>query len=374
VFPGMVPSSRSTTGTSAHRYPELDNPANPPYFDGYLNRMNVAILGCGSLGGVMAAGIAGRPDTNLTVIDRDPSIAEAIMTNGLTLRRGKRTRTWGVRLVEKAGNESFDALILATKAGSLVEAARSLNQNLAPEACVITVQNGLVALDLVGVVAAGRLVPGCVLWGASMEAPGEYRITNSGSFIIGSLDAAPPATAVSKAQALLSPIFPVTISPNIRGVLWSKLAITMTFTTLGAITGLSFGQLAARAEIRKVMLRIGRELFAVGRAEGITFEPLGAGLNIERFLSVAGYSRFLKHLLIRIIGYKNRHDESSMLDSMRRGFKTEIDFINGTVVQSAERSGIPVPYNRLAVDLVEQMEQGSLRPALENLAAFRSLD
>jgi 2-dehydropantoate 2-reductase len=336
--------------------------------------MNVAILGCGSLGGVMAAGIAGRPDINLTVIDRDPSIAEAIMTNGLTLRRGKRTRTWGVHLVEKAGNESFDALILATKAGSLVEAARSLKQNLAPEACVITVQNGLVALDLVGVVGAERLVPGCVLWGASMEAPGEYRITNSGSFIIGSLDAAPPATAVSKAQTLLSLIFPVTISPNIRGVLWSKLAITTTFTTLGAITGLSFGQLAARAEIRKVMLRIGRELFAVGRAEGITFEPLGAGLNFERFLPDAGYSRFLKHLLIRIIGYKNRHDESSMLDSMRRGFKTEIDFINGTVVQSAERSGIPVPYNRLAVDLVEQMEQGSLRPALENLAAFRSLD
>jgi 2-dehydropantoate 2-reductase len=322
----------------------------------------------------MAARLAGRPDIDLTLIERDPRIAEAVNSKGLTLRRGKSACTCEVRLVEKVGNESYDALILATKAGSLEEAARSLERNLDPGACVITVQNGLVALDLAEVVGAERLVPGCVLWGASMEAPGEYRITNTGSFIIGSLDAAQPATTVSRAQTLLSHIFPVKISPNIRGVLWSKMAITTTFTTLGAITGLPFGQLAANPEIREVILRIGGELFEVGRGKGVSFEPLSTGLNIENLISDKGYPRFLKHLLIRIIGYKYRHDESSMLDSIRRGFKTEIDFINGTVVQSAERSGIPVPYNRLAVDLIRQMEQGSRRPAVENLAAFRSLD
>jgi len=336
--------------------------------------MKVAILGCGSLGGVMAARIAGRPDIDLTVIDRDPRIVEAINTKGLTLRQGKRAWTYGVRLVEKVENESFDALILATKAGSLVGAAKSLKRNLAPGAGVITVQNGLVALDLLDVVGADHLVPGCVLWGASMEAPGEYRVTNSGSFIIGGLDASQSATAVSKAHTLLSHFFPVTISSDIRGVLWSKLAVTTTFTTLGAITGFSFGRLAANREIRGIMLQIGRELFAVGRAEGITFEPLGSGMNIEGFLSDEGYSRFLKHLRIRIIGHKIRHDESSILQPIRRGSKTEIDFINGRVVQSADRSGIPVPYNRMAVDLIEQMERGSRRPALENLAGFRSLD
>jgi 2-dehydropantoate 2-reductase len=336
--------------------------------------MKVAILGCGSLGGVMAARLAGRPDIDLTVIDSNPHIAAAINTRGLTLRQGKRTWTYGVRLVEKVGSESFAALILATKANSLVGVAKSLKANLAPGACVITVQNGLVALDLLDVVGADRLVPGCVLWGASMEAPGEYRITNSGSFIIGSLASSQPQTAVSKAQALLSRIFPLSISPNIRGVLWSKMAITTTLTTLGAITGLPFGELTASRELRETILRIGGELFEVGRAEGITFEPLSAGLNIGKLISDRGYPLFLRHLLIRIIGYKSRHDASSMLASLRQKSKTEIDFINGRVVQSADRSGISVPYNRLAVDLVEQMERGSRRPALENLAAFRKLD
>ena len=336
--------------------------------------MNVAILGCGSLGGVMAARLAGRPDIELTVIDREPHIAEAIDTKGLTLRQGKKRWTHRVRLVEKLGNERFDALILATKANSLAGAAKSLKPNITPGASVITVQNGLVALELCGVVGAERLVPGCVLWGASMEAPGEYRITNSGSFIIGSLSADRPKAALSRAQSILSQIFPVTISPNIRGVLWSKLGVTTTLTTLGAITGLPFGKLTSSREIREIMLHIGSELFEVGHAEGITFESFGAGMNVERFLSNEGYSRFVKHLLLRIIGYKNRHDESSMLDSMQRGFKTEIDFINGRVVQGAGQSGIPVPYNRLAVELVEQMEQGNRRPALENLAAFGNVD
>jgi 2-dehydropantoate 2-reductase len=336
--------------------------------------MKVAILGCGNLGGVMAARIAGRPDIDLTVIDRDPRLAEAINNRGLILRQGKRSWRPEVRLVETVGNESFDALILATKANSLVEAAKSLKRNLTPGAAVITVQNGLAALDLVDVIGAERLVPGCVLWGASMDAPGEYRITNTGSFIIGSLHACPPETVVSKAKNLLADIFPLSVSPNIRGVLWSKLAVTTTFTTLGAITGFTFGRLAASAVIRKVMLQIGRELFEVGQAEGITFEPLSGALNIEGFLSDAGYPRFIKHLLLRIIGHGIRHDESSMLDSIRRGFKTEIDFINGKVVQSAERFGIPVPYNRAAVDMIEQMERGSLRPAQENLKAFRNLN
>jgi 2-dehydropantoate 2-reductase len=335
--------------------------------------MNVAILGCGSLGGVMAGRLAGRRDIDLTVIDRDPGIAEALNSKGLTLRLGKQAWTHPVRIVDEVEDESFDALILATKAGNLKGAAEALSANLSADACVITVQNGLVALELAEVVGSQRLVPGCVLWGASMEAPGEYRITNAGSFLIGSLDAAVSGNTLERARSLLSHVFPVTISPDIRGVLWSKMAITTTFTTLGAITGLRFGKLAASRRIRGVILQIGRELFDVGRAEGISFQPLGGALNIEHFLSDSGYPLFLKHLLIRIIGFKNRHDASSMLDSLQMGFKTEIDFINGTVVRFADRRGIQVPFNRLAVDLIEQMERGSRQPAIENLSAFEKL-
>jgi len=322
----------------------------------------------------MAARLAEQRDLEVTVIDRDPEISEAVNTRGLTLRDGKKTGLFSVRLVEKAAGGPFDALILATKSNGLVEAVEKLKSNLAEEGVVITIQNGLVALDLVEAIGDRFLIPGCVLWGASMDGPGVYRITNSGPFIIGGLDEQAECPAVGRAKALLSRIFPVTVSQNIRGVLWSKLAITSTFTAMGAITGLSFGKLAASREIRDIMLSIGRELCEVSRAEGIILQPLGGGLNIERLLSDQGYPRFLKHQLMRIIGGRHRNTDSSMLDSIRRGRKTEVEFINGKLVKAADLSGIPVPYNRLVVKLIRELESGSLEPKPENLGAFLGLE
>ena len=334
--------------------------------------MKVAILGCGNLGGVMAGRLADQADLELTVIDRDERIGEAVSSAGLTLRQGGKSWTLSLRLLREADGGPFDALILATKAASLLDAAAALRPRLSPEACVVTVQNGLAALDLVGVVGADRLVPGCVLWGASMDGPGVYRITNSGPFIIGAPSEAKNDSSVSRAEDILSRIFPVRVRGNMRGILWSKLAITSTFTTLGAIAGLPFGRLAADGEIRRIMLRIGAELVEVARSEGVAFQALNPALDTERLFSNRGHPRFLKHLLLRVLGYKIRDDESSMLDSIRRSQKTEIDFINGRLVRSADQRGVPVPYNRLAVELIRRMEAGELEPGRQNLAGFRS--
>jgi 2-dehydropantoate 2-reductase len=336
--------------------------------------MKVAILGCGSLGGVMAARLAGEPDVDLTVIDSDPRIAESIRRGGLILRQGKRTSALPVRLVDEAGAAPWEVMILATKAVGLAETVEKLKGHMTPGACMVTVQNGLVALDLAEIVGNDRLIPGCVLWGASMEAPGVYRITNSGSFIIGGLGGSSSQPAMAAVERVLRRVFPLRVSRNIRGVLWSKLAITASFTALGAITGLPFGKLAVSRAIRGIILKIGRELFEVGRAEGISFEPLGGGMDIERFLSDRGYSPLLKHMLIRLIGYKHRRDESSMLDSIRRGRKTEVRFINERLVLGADRNGIPAPYNRLIVRLIREMERGERRPGLDNLAALHALE
>ncbi len=340
--------------------------------------MEVAILGCGALGGVMAARLAAQPGIRLTVINRNPHIAEAVKTRGLVLAAGRRRRTLPVAIVAQPGRSEgdtpFDALILATKSNGLVEEATKLAPYLSESGFVITTQNGLVALELADALGRERLIPGCVLWGASMQEPGEYRITATGPFIIGSLQAESGQPRLRKAAELLAHIFPVTVSASIKGVLWSKLAITSTFTTMGLLTGLRFGALAASSRIRRLMLAIGGELFAVARAEGVALEPLGGGLNIERLLSERGYPAALKHLLIRIIGFKHRRTESGMLDSLKRSRKTEIDFINGKLVALAEKAAVPVPYNRLAVKLAGEMEEGKRNPRPDNLDAFLEIE
>jgi 2-dehydropantoate 2-reductase len=56
-----------------------------------------------------------------------------------------------------------------------------------------------------------------------------------------------------------------------------------------------------------------------------------------------------------------------MLDSLRRGRPTEIDFLNGLVARTAEQAGLPAPWNRAVCQLVGEMERGLLQPQEPNL-------
>ncbi|MBN1835979.1 MAG: 2-dehydropantoate 2-reductase [Spirochaetales bacterium] len=343
--------------------------------------MRVGILGCGALGGVMAVRLAEVEGIHLEVYNSNPEIARAVEERGLVLLDRGRKTVRRVRLLPAppapgAGDRPLDLVILATKSVGLVEAARGLLPALGEGGVLVTTQNGLVALDLAEALGPERVVAGVVLWGASMDAPGVYRVTAHGPFVIGppgpGLDRA--AAVVDRVAAVLGQVFPVRSSANMPGVLWSKLAITASLTTLGAVTGLSFGELVRRRDSRRLLLGLGSEVLAAARSTGVSLEPLAGGLDMERLLSPSGspgaYPAPLRHLLIRLIGWKHRSTESSMLDSLRRGRRTEIGFINGRVVELCKEAGLPCPLNQLAVELVRELEKGTGMPAVEQLERF----
>jgi 2-dehydropantoate 2-reductase len=333
--------------------------------------MNVAVVGCGSLGGVIAARLAGRRGLELEVLNRNPRIAEAASRHGLRLRAWGRWFTARVPLVASPSGRPYDAVILAQKANGLEQTCRDLLPALAPRGFFITTQNGLSGLELLRSLGPERLVPGCVLWGASMTEPGVYELTASGPFLLPAGETSP----LREARALLSGVFPARPCPDIAAALWSKLAISASFTSLGAISGLRFGRLAAAAERRRLILAIGEEVLLTARSRGVELGSLGGGLNVGRFLQPAaegGYPPARKHLLLRLLGWKNRRTESSMLDSLRRGRPTEIDFLNGLVARLAEQAGLPAPCNRAVCQLVGEMERGQRQPGESNLAELAS--
>ncbi len=331
--------------------------------------MNVAVVGCGSLGGVIAVRLAGRRGLQLEVLNRNPRIAEAASRRGLRLRAGGRWLTARVPLLSSPSGRPYDAVILAQKANGLEQTCRELLPALAPHGFFVTTQNGLSGLELQRSFGPQRVVPGCVLWGASMTEPGVYALTARGPFLLGAQARTDRPTA--EARALLSQVFPVRLCPDIAAALWSKLAISASFTSLGAISGLRFGRLASAPEGRRLILAIGEEVLVAARAQGVKLGSLGGGLNMRRFLQPAaegGYPPARKQLLLRLLGWKHRRTESSMLDSLRRGRPTEIDFLNGLVVRLAEQAGRPAPWNRAVCQLVGEMERGRREPGESNLA------
>jgi len=334
--------------------------------------MNVLVVGCGSLGGVIAVRLAGCKDLRLEVLNRNPRIAEAASGQGLRLRAGGRWHTAHVPLAAAPLHPPYDAVILAQKTNGLEQTCRELLPALAPRGFFLTTQNGLIALELARSLGGERVVPGCVLWGASMTAPGVYRLTATGPFLLQAGETPPR----SEARALLSQVFPVKLCPDIAAALWAKLAISASFTSLGALSGLRFGRLAAAPDSRRLILALGEEVLRAARSQGVEPGTLGGGLNVGRFLQPAeegGYTAARKHLLLRLMGWKHRRTESSMLDSLRRGRPTEIDFLNGLVVRTAEQAGLPAPWNRAVCRLVGEMERGQREPGESNLAELAAL-
>jgi 2-dehydropantoate 2-reductase len=329
--------------------------------------MNVAVVGCGSLGGVIAVRLAGRPDLRLEVLNHNPRIAEAASRQGLRLRAGGRWFTARIPLLSAPLHPPYDAVILAQKANGLEQTCRELLQALAPRGFFVTTQNGLSGLDLLRIFGPQRVVPGCVLWGASMMEPGVYDLTATGPFLLPQGQEGP----LPAARALLERVFPVRTCRDMTSALWAKLAISASFTSLGAISGLRFGRLVAGTRRRRLILAIGEEVLRAARIQAVELGSLGGGLDVRRILLPAGeggYPRAVKHLLLRLLGWKHRRTESAMLDSLRRGRPTEIDFLNGRVVRLAEPQGLAVPWNRAVCQLVAEMERGQREPRESNLS------
>ena len=262
-----------------------------------------------------------------------------------------------------------DCVILATKSTELQTVAAAMLPFMGKDAFFITTQNGLVALRLAKDL-DGNVVPGVVLWGATMPRPGIYEVTARGSFLLGEIGGG-HTERVETARTLLSSVFPAVTVQNIEGALWAKLLITASLTSFGAITGLRFGPLVMRREARELFLEVGNEGLRVAGKCGIVLAPLGGILRVDLLMSERGMPLWSRHLLMGAMGFRHRRTESSMLDSLRRGRKTEIDDLNGAIVECGAEVGVPTPLNTRIVEVVRRIENGSLTPGPENLSLFR---
>ena len=329
-----------------------------------MGAQNILIQGVGGIGGVMAATIIAS-GMNPVLITGNPEITAAIAGRGInTTMPGKRkpivvpARVY-TAIEELTQDMKFDAAYLIMKATSVVEAAQKTIPHLEGDGYVVTFQNGIVEDAVAAAVGADRVVSGIIGWGGTMHAPGVYEKTSPGETHIGELDGEMTARLRDLADDIASSA-PVVISGNIRGALWSKLAINCTITTLGAITGETLGQMLADRQTRLVLMRIYTEVIDTAEANGIKLERITADPRLLYLPKRAGFiTRWKKDFIARMVGRKFAKVKSSMLQGLERGRKTEIDFLNGYVVEYAKKAGVPVPMNECLVGQIKEIETGA---------------
>jgi 2-dehydropantoate 2-reductase len=338
----------------------------------------IMMMGCGAVGGVIAAGLLGA-GYDVTLVTHNPSISDAISNNGLHLvtPAGRRTLPAAVcagACPDLSGVEGwYDIALMSMKATGVEEATRDVLPLLSPNGYVVTLQNGIVEDRVAELAGRDRVIGAVVGWGATMHKPGIYEMTSRGETVIGELDGS-VTDRVTDLQRILSAAAPTSVSANITGVLWSKLAINCAITTLGAITGQTLGTLLRRRPARRLALAIVSEVLDTAAAYGVALEPVGGTLDLgrlylrpERRRGGLRPAQIPQHLVMRVVGLKFRKLRSSMLQSLERGREPQIAFLNGYIETRAREIGVPTPTNTALTLMVREIAAGARQISPGNL-------
>jgi len=347
----------------------------------------IAIAGTGGVGGTTSAYLR-RAGRDVLLVDGWHQNVEAIRRDGLLLKGRDeefRVEARALHLDELSGlDEPLDVVLLAVKSYDTEWMARALLPYLAPDGCVVSLQNGLNEEGIAAVVGAERTI-GCVVhFSVGMFEPGvATRYTRSDwlTFSVGELDGRRTAR-IDQIAELLRDVGPVEVTRDIRGALWMKLCINAMNNGLTGLTGLTSPGLWLDPRGFAAMVRIGGEVVAVSEALGShmhPIEPTGAPnpLRPDALLSAAAGDEeaveevravFVATAQARRSG--GRENLSSLLQDVMKRRRTEIEYLNGEVVRRGAGLRIPTPANALVVDLVQRLERGEVARDPANLDEF----
>ncbi len=329
----------------------------------------IAVVGAGAIGGITAAVLA-RAGFDVEVVCKHQDTVDRAVGPGLHVFGVMGDFRVPVKAVKSITNLSGakDVVFLAVKAADAVPAAEELLQFLDDNSILVSLQNGICEDALAHVVGRGRVI-GCVVgWGATMHGPAELEMTSSGEFVVGNIDHRDDVH-LPAVKHMLDTIVPTRISENIMGELYAKLIINSCINSLGALTGLHLGRMLAIRKVREIFFEIMREAMATAEAMHIKVEAGGGGkLDYYEFLAPGGILSALKrHLIVRIIGFKYRRLKSSSLQSLERGRRTEIEYLNGYICDRAREHGVPTPMNDALVAMIREIETGSRKITPDNI-------
>lgn len=343
----------------------------------------VLVVGCGGIGGIVSATLGEDVGVGveLVALTTNPTIAGAVAEHGFRVRGAEGHSAVRARVVTQlaADEPPFDWVLLATQPPQVEEAARRALPYLAASGAMVCFQNGLCEARVTRIAGPERVIGAVVAWGASMPEPGVYERTSNGGFTIGRIDGTDDPR-LPELSMVLEPIGPVSITRNLAGARWSKLAINCAISTLGTLAGARLGALMTQRSVRRLALEIMSEVVEVARAEKIRLEKVAGTIDLDWIAltpierrSRGSASLVAKHSMLLAVGARYRRMRSSMLAAIERGRTPAVDFLNGEVTEHGRLHGIPTPVNAEAQAMVHALARGELKPGMElvlRLAAF----
>lgn len=300
--------------------------------------MKIAVIGPGAMGLLFGSYLSQHHD--VTLVGTNPAKMQSITENGVTIREtdGSERIYRPHAIADTTGLSPVDLVIVQVKA-SASEAALTKNKALiGPDTILMTLQNGMGHETLLSRFAAReQIVIGTTQQGSYKL--GETAVCHSGlgKTFLGAV------TGDSSRFAPLAEMFagcgfPCEVCSQVQGMIWDKLMINASSSVLSGILQVAQGYVEQDSHAWTLTEKLICELCAAATADGYPFD---AEEQIAR---------------IRLHLQKAPDGFTSIYADLKAGRRTEVDVINGAVVEAGHRHNIPVPTHEFVVELVHAME------------------
>lgn len=302
--------------------------------------MKIIVIGAGAMGGLYGAYLSRKNE--VIMVDTAEPVVNAIKEKGIVVREQDGTEQCYAENIRAycSGecSEKADLIIMFVKSTYLESALEQNRELFHNDVTVMSLQNGAGNdRKIEKYVKKENIIIGTSKHNAMSEGFGIVRHTGNGETTIGSNhNAAKLLENVSR--ILKESSFETVVSEDIQRIIWSKLFVNLSINTFTAITQTPIGYMIKNKDAWNFAKRLVYEAVEVAEEDGTYFDRKEA-LEYVQQVCVAAEN-----------GY------SSMYQDRKRKLKTEIDAINGAVVEQAKLYGVPVPYNSLIVDLVHAIE------------------
>lgn len=300
----------------------------------------IAVVGAGAVGSYFGALLA-RAGSTVTLIGRAAHV-DAINRDGLLFERGGATEQIGVAAAtDIAAVRGARLVLLCVKSFDTEEAAKLMKPHLAPDAIVLSLQNGVDNPERIRRHVANPVIPVLIYIGAGSPAPGHVRHAGGSKLVTGAMSPADRAAVDGIAALFTRAGLSVAVSHDIESELWVKLVLNCSYNAVSALTGSNYGWMVSTPEVRQVMQDVVDEVRAVAQAKGVRLPDDVAEINFA-------------------LADAMPQQRSSTAQDVEKGRRTEIDHINGYVVRTGESLGIATPVNRTLAALMKGLEQTRL--------------
>ncbi len=313
------------------------------------------VLGCGAIGGTIAAGLA-RDGHDVLISDANPDVVSAVGARGIRITGPVESFVTRVTAVAPAGlPERLDCpVLIAVKAHHTAAAAASVAGRLTDGGFVVSLQNGLNNAVLSDAVGPERVVEACVNFGADALEPGVILRGNRATLMIGEID----GTLSDRVLALVADIADAQVTDNVLGYLWAKEAYGAMLAAT-AVSDLPIAEVLENQRWAPLLTEIARQVLAQAPVPPVPldgFDPADLDGSLERLAEFNRRSAKTHSGIYRDLAVLHR--------------PTEVPAILGGL------AGEQAPLVRRVVELIAAIEAGNRvcsRANLDLLAAYERL-